>query len=343
LYIRVILCIVLILLTVGTLRKSFCDEWEEQYELKHPTIFQDEYLDFTPVHDITDKIQRRISIAFLKTVDKVEEFFLENPEDIEERAETSTLWIHLGALYREDTKWSTISKFKLNIRLRRLEKKLNIVIDNLADSITSRDPSEDDYILEQRTGKKNEQSIALVYLFNLFKNRLKIKLTGGLRLPLRYYIKLKFSVPFTIKTIEFEPAQYFQYSAGEFIEKTRLDIYKYLTDLDLVSFYVERYKQDVDSHMSFTSRIGYYRTNLEGTKGYAISAGLFGQNAEHPEILNYIIETKFRTQFWKKWLYFEISPGFDFPIENGHKAVFFTRFQIEMFFGRFSSMRKWIR
>ncbi len=281
---------------------------------------------------LPDKFQEKIKESVLNLSEKIDLFFSgenELPEDYENQ---TYLKIYTGFLHNEHEGTQGIFRFKLNLRLKRTEKKLNLVVSNLVDKLTQRDLTEDEFILSQQQ-KQEQQSVALVYFFNPIKNILKPTLTVGLRLPLKYYIRLKFEIPFKFLGLEFEPAQYFEYRFNGFIEKTRLYIDKKLSDRKLIRFHIERYKQDGDGSMRFISRIGYYRL-WDYSQGFSVSAGIFGQSWEHPKILNQTIQFKFKKRFWKPWLFYEISPGWEFPEERGYKSSFFVRFWFEFFFGK---------
>ncbi len=287
---------------------------------------------------LPDKFQEKIKESVLDLSERMDLFFSGEehlPEDYENK---TYLKIYTGFLHNEHEGTEGIFRFKLNLRLKRTEKKLNLVVSNLVDKLTQRDLTEDEFILTQQE-KEEQQSVALVYFFNPIKNLLKPTLTVGIRLPLKYYIRLKFEIPFKFLGLEFEPAQFFEYRHNGFIEKTRLYIDKKLSDRKLFRLQLERYKQDEDGSMRFLSKIGYYRL-WDYSQGFSVSAGIFGQSLENPKILNHLIQFKFKKRFWKPWLFYEISPGWEFPEERGYKSSFFIRFWFEFFFGKESILEE---
>ncbi len=280
---------------------------------------------------LPDKFQEKITESVLNLSKKMDLFFsgeTQLPEDYENR---TYLKIYTGFLHNEHEGTEGIFRFRLNLRLKRTEKKLNLVVSNLVDRLAQRDLTEDEFILTQQE-KKEQQSVALVYFFNPIKNILKPTLTVGLRLPLKYYIRLKFEIPFEFLGLEFEPAQFFEYRNNGFIEKTRLYVDKKINKTKLIRFHIERFKQDEDGSMRFLTRIGYYQL-WDYSQGFSVSAGIFGRSWENPQILNQTIQFKFKKRFWKPWLFYELSPGWEFPEERGYKSSFFVRFWIEFFFG----------
>lgn len=145
----------------------------------------------------------------------------------------------------------------------------------------------------------------------------------------------------------FEPVQTFLYSMkDEFSEITELFLDRRISAHELIRFSVDRGTRSRVKGMHYDGFVQYYWTPKK-YKALNINLGFNGSTKyintiidstppvlkEENRVFNYLFQVKWREQFWKKWLFYEVAPGVNYHEQHDYRPNYNILFKIDMFFG----------
>lgn len=145
----------------------------------------------------------------------------------------------------------------------------------------------------------------------------------------------------------FEPIQTFVYSMkDEFSEITELFLDRKISSHELIRFALDRGTRSHVKGMHYDGFVQYFWTpkkhralnvnlGFNGSTKYinTIIEGTPPVTKEENRVFNYLFQVKWREQFWKEWLFYEVAPGVNYHEQHDYRPNYNILFKIDMFFG----------
>jgi hypothetical protein len=254
--------------------------------------------------------------------------------------ETKKSFLRLSTDYSHNSIQSNDFNIRLSAKLafNKSQKNLKLYLsgfnqDNI-DDIIKRDDYDD-----------GKPEIGVSYLVQ-FKNNIKTKYSLGVR-SMYPYVKGRFSYLKNAGTWLIEPVQTIEYSIkDEFREDTKL--YLDTEVIEKVKFRLEfsRGSQSKSRGMDYASIVSLFWTPQSRT-GLELRQGIYGntkyeyisdeamQKIEvYSGINNYVTTLTFRQNIYRKWLFYEVSPGVDFQKNHDFNPNYRFYVRLDAFFGK---------
>jgi hypothetical protein len=243
-----------------------------------------------------------------------------------------------------DYSYNSIDNNDFNVRLT-AKLALNKSRKNLKLYISGFNQDNVDDIVQREEYDDGKPEIGISYLVE-FKNNIETKYSLGIR-SLYPYVRGRFSYLKDTGTWLIEPVQTIEYSIkDEFKEDTKL----YLdTDLiEKVKFRLEfsRGTKTESKGMDYNSIASLFWTPQTRT-GLQLSQGVYGNTKyEHvineitgeseiySNINNYVTTLTFRQNIYRKWLFYEVSPGVNFSKKHDFEPNYKFYLRLDAFFGK---------
>ncbi len=144
-----------------------------------------------------------------------------------------------------------------------------------------------------------------------------------------------------------EPVQTFTYSIkNEFSELTELYLDTPTSESTLLRFVIDRGTQSGEDGMQYDGFVQwFYQHRRYG--GLSFNLGFNGHTnyentvdgsnppliQEENKVFNYLFLMRWRENFWRKWLFYEIGPGVNYHEQHDYRPNYNIFFGIDMFFG----------
>lgn len=243
-----------------------------------------------------------------------------------------------------DYAYNSIEKNDLNVRLG-ASLALNKSIKNLKLYLSGFNQDNVDDITKRKKYDDEKPEIGVSYLIEL-KNNIETKYSLGIR-NLYPYIRGRFSYLKDTGSWSIEPVQTIEYSIkNEFKEDTTLYLDKEI--IKKVKFRLEfsRGTKTDTKGMDYDSVASIFWTPQTKT-GLRLSQGIYG-NTKYEHIINkttgeseiysginnYETTLTFRQNIYRKWLFYEVSPGVSFQKQYDFDPNYRFYIRIDAFFGK---------
>ena len=163
------------------------------------------------------------------------------------------------------------------------------------------------------------------------------------------FVRARYNLNYELSKWKIEPVQTFKYSANrKFEEETSIYFDKNIQDSQLLRFILYRHTQEKVKGMDYALSAQYYHT-LKDKTAISISQSFSG-NTKYEDvpygtlytpgshtyggINNYSTILNFRQSVWRKWFFYEVSPGFNFHRQHDYKVNYSVLFSVDMYFGQ---------
>jgi len=202
-----------------------------------------------------------------------------------------------------------------------------------------------DEIIQRDDHDDGKPEIGVSYVTDITKN-IESKYSLGIR-SLYPYIKGRFSYKKETSSWIIEPVQTIEYSIkDEFKEDTKL--YMDTEIIEKVKFRLEfsRGTESTKKGMDYSSNLSLFWTPQPRT-GLQFNQGIYGntkyeyivddateEKDTYSGINNYITTITFRQNFYRSWLFYEVSPGVDFQKVHDFKPNYRLYVRLDAFFGK---------
>ena len=283
-----------------------------------------------------DLIHRKISSAVYTTVSKLDSFFAD-PRIKEE----SKAYLRFRAGFRYDTSpdFTDILKADFKIRLVKLEKRLGIFVESYKERLTREEEEEP---LEVKEENKEQISLGVEYRPEkpkILRHRFSIGITSSPKIYAKYFIS---NIPVIYKRWEITAYQWFRVEKRikdyKLEERTQLYVDRLIAPNHVWRIYLERYKDSKTpyqvvnyiSSLRIFNPTGFYKKPL----ATEVLAGITQNRLINARVSNYTVQYRIRANFYKKWAFFNVYTGSDWPEDRGFKITPFIKIFFEFYFGR---------
>jgi len=281
------------------------------------------------------KIEERIKNKRTRHADK---FFLSD-KFIEE---TNEPFLRVTPEYRVNSKSTFDDKFRLKVRahlpLSRSKKRFRLFVGNLDnDNISD--------TLDNDNGK-NKPEIGVNY-FSPEYYGIRSKYSIGIH-GVYPFARARYSTDFNPGNWNLEFVQTFEYFADDgFEEKSQGFFDTAFLNLSLFRLFVERSTEEKSSGMSYSAgAIMFWQPSYKA--GLTLTQAVFGNTKygyyQDNDSLNnplenmsginkYYTSVKYRQNFFRKWLFYELEPAVDFDARNDFEANYSLMLRFDIFYG----------
>ena len=287
--------------------------------------------------EMADDFQEMISKKLRGSANWLDSFFGDERAEIEDN-ETS-LRLRFSSFLEEGEGIDLNTRARLRLVLPQLENKLHIIITGEGNSEGNSTKNRDESI-EERGGldepTEKNWSLAFRYFLNAAKeNNFSINLGASLSdfTPV-IYGGPRYSLSKNFDPWLFRFTQEVQWYTDDGWEtKTRLDFERLLMEDLFFRTSVSGYWYE--NKDGYFYNIKFYLYQILG-KGQALEYSLihFFETRPSHELSEILLHVKYRKQFWRKWLFFEIKPQVAFREEDNFEPTPGITFSLEAVFGK---------
>ena len=161
------------------------------------------------------------------------------------------------------------------------------------------------------------------------------------------FVRARYSYETDLGRWRFEPVQTFTYSLDEeFSELTEFYLDTPTSENTLLRFLVDRGTQSYTKGMRYDGFVQWFYRPREYA-GLSLNLGFNGSTRyentliesdpplieKENRVYNYLFLLRWRENFWKKWLFYEIGPGVNYHEEHEYRPNYNIFFGIDLFFG----------
>jgi len=83
---------------------------------------------------------------------------------------------------------------------------------------------------------------------------------------------------------------------------------------------------------SLLEQVSFFH-NISDARAVQYAIGFTGEHRKrYSEVTNYFVKASYRRRLYKDWLFYELTPGLEFPRESGYKNNPFVVFRVEVLF-----------
>ena len=283
------------------------------------------------VYDISNSVDNLLSGEFFKEKNEARKNVNYKDEDSLDaffqtdkfKSETSQTYLRMRIESNNQSKTSDKNKIKLraHLPLSKTKHVLKLFLKSKKDNNTTKNDS----------NTKNAKTIEFNSKYSIGASSFK---------P---YLKARYFIAYDLgNNWSFEPAQTFRYSYNDKFEETT-DFYldKKLSKVQLLRFQVSRHTKQHHSGMDYNFATQMF-WKLPKKSAFSVSQNFWG-NTKYKYDLNkptyggisdYATSFNFRQNVWKKWFFYEISPGVNFHRMYNYKPNYNARFFLDIYFGR---------
>jgi len=242
-----------------------------------------------------------------------------------------------------DYMYNSLDSNDINIKLT-AKLALNKSRNNLRFYLSGLNQDNIDDINKKNNDNNDKAEIGISYLLESTSN-LQTEYFLGIR-SLYPYVKGRFSYTKEMNSWTIEPVQIIEYfTRDEFKEQTKLYLDTHIAKKVNLKLELSRGTNSKNSGMDYSGVASIFWTPLNKT-GVQLSQGIYGntkydyifnevtgETKVYDKINNYETTLTFRQNIYKKWLFYEISPGINFHKDNDFKANYKFLLRIDAFFG----------
>jgi len=243
-----------------------------------------------------------------------------------------------------DYSYNSIDSNDFNVRLT-AKLALNKSRKNLKLYISGFNQDNVDDIVKREEYDDGKPEIGVSYLIE-FKNNIETKYSLGIR-SLYPYVRGRFSYLKDTGTWLIEPVQTIEYSIkDEFKEDTKLYFDTELIEKVKFRLQFSRGTKTESKGMDYSTVATIFwtpqsRTGLQlsqgvygNTKYEFITDEVTGEKEVYSDINNYVTTLTFRQNIYRKWLFYEVSPGVNFSKKHDFDPNYRFYLRLDAFFGK---------
>jgi len=263
-------------------------------------------------------------------------FFGDERSEQEGRPGSFARWRN-SALWTEGDGLEYRTRFSANVRLPKIERRLRLIVSGE----TRDDPTEvlpDDPVDPGFELTPEVSNLNVGLRFDLFEQpRYKLSLGSGVRLrsPVDSYARIRFRYTHPIGKVSLLRLTQIGLWRGEegFSETTEIDLERALSKFTLLRWVNSGTYGEITERLNWASQISLLH-QLSAKTAISLNVGASGITESSFEVLNYRVGIRFRQQFYRKWLFYELDPSVSWPKEMSsndrnttHSITFTLEFQ----------------
>lgn len=225
-------------------------------------------------------------------------------------------------------------KFRLKLKLKKTQNRLNLVVDNISDAFRNDQVQETQLQRAQTETQDNGLTTALRYIFTA-DEKWDVNTNAGIkiRFPLDPFVSFRARRNYGFWDWKLALTQnFFWFYTQGLGEVSRADLSYVLGPKLLFQFANSASWLKDEDFFRFSHSLGLYQT-LRAGRALAYTAGASGISDPVVHVETYSLAVSYRQNIFRKWLYLDVIPGLSFPKENNFSGVPSIAFRIESVFG----------
>ncbi len=256
----------------------------------------------------------------------IDNFFAD--DRIYDEKQGSYIKLHLLQTYFEDDKPLYDAQIKAKLDIPKTQQRLQLFIES-----NDEDEGDAQQTSISKAVEEQEQSIALRYI-QKYTDKWRITNVAGIR----FHSGIDPFARFRIRRfIDYDQWTYritesiFWFNSEGAGETTRLDIDHTLTKNLLFRATTEATWLNINNYFDLGQNLILFQ-NINKRKSIAYQIGTRGISEPDIHATNHFLLLRYRQQIHKKWLYFEVIPAINHPIENDYKPIRSITLKFEIVF-----------
>ena len=210
-------------------------------------------------------------------------------------------------------------RLRANIKIPRADRKLRMILSGEDDDDFTQ--LKDEETSETEIGvDETEKRSRLGLRYNLYKTlREKLHLGGGLSIsdPFKYYVRIRFRRLLHIgrqNIVRFNQNAYWNSIDGRGAT-TVFDFERIRTETVTSRVSLTGNYSEISRGVNWGVSTSFFK-KLSPKSATSLELGVFGITRPETEVLNYIIAWRLRKNILRSWLFFEVTPGVSFPLDE---------------------------
>ncbi|NOQ30695.1 MAG: hypothetical protein GQ570_06195 [Helicobacteraceae bacterium] len=277
--------------------------------------------------------------------DEIDSFFLD--KRYLDSTNKSYIKIELSGRYSTmqafEPKMNFTARIDLSQSQEMSQKKFQLFVDNLNDDNVNK---VGDGVESGISKKETKQSVGIQY-FSPTKFGIETKTQLGLH-GTNIFTGLRLNRAFNTSLFKIDLIEDARYETDSgFEEKTELYVDHALNKRTLTRIYLNRFTVRDTAGTSYTAALRYF-FNPDKFSGFSMAAELNGNtkfkknyndttlnlnSQEHNSIYNYTVATSLRQNFYRKWLFYQLSPAIGWNENNNFQAEYIINILFDFYFG----------
>jgi hypothetical protein len=254
--------------------------------------------------------------AFAQSFDS---FFGDPRSDEESRARTF-LRLSFDTRYREDDGVDVKPSAHADIRLPRFSERVRLIVEGRSETAQAARTPDEGALLEPRVTDGNRVDIGLRYTF-VERSRTNLSLSGGLRLdaPTDPFVRARYRYlqPLGERSLARVTQNLFWQDDEGFGESTRIDLESRLAPDSLLRWSTSGLFSESSDGWEWRTEGDFFRRLSRRT---ALNFGVSAEGVTRPSAVvdSYRTHLRFRRNFLRDWLFYEIEPELRWPREEDY-------------------------
>ncbi|MEJ2741611.1 MAG: hypothetical protein P8176_03780, partial [Gammaproteobacteria bacterium] len=282
-----------------------------------------------------DRAHFRLSQTLCNQVRRFDQFF--GDINYEEQYNKSFMRIRNSIVWENNV--STEVKFrprvKANIQLPNAENKFNLIISDDSDDPDTLS-SANEVIPEGPDNNSNNIATALRWVARKKRaNELNFDIGARLDSGISSFVRARYRKSLALsskRNLRFTETTYWRDHEG-FGERTQIDVEQLLRP-DLVTRWTSAatFAQETNG-VAWTQRITLFH-QIDPFRAIAYNAGMVGDTRPVPVVNNYGVSIRYRRNIYNNWLYAEVEPELNWPLETDRELAPAITLRLEIQLGR---------
>ncbi|NOQ30696.1 MAG: hypothetical protein GQ570_06200 [Helicobacteraceae bacterium] len=277
--------------------------------------------------------------------EEIDRFFLTNK--YMDSTNSTYVKITTAMKYSTMTAYDPSINFNASVDLGLSQKRLQLFINNINDeNFDNVGNGEHGTYLDPQESKHSKQSIGLQMLMPKFL-KINTKTMVGVN-GFDAFTSVRFDRDFNVGDFKMDVVESIKYSTRDNLQdKTELFIDHAVTKKSLTRVYFNRFENHGDYGMGYTAALEYF-FNPNKFSGFSASAeadgntkfkrtytGTSPNTTEDSQnmIYNYSVTTSLRQNFYRKWLYYQLTPAVSWNKNNSFQAEYIVQLSFDFYFG----------
>ena len=279
-----------------------------------------------------DVTHEDISKKIINLSNRIDSFF--GDERIDDEANNTRVRLFTITTFREAQKASTEGNFRIQLRLPRTEKRLQLVVQR--DKEEKEDelrPSGNEPGAAQQ-GLAEKTTAGLRYLLDVADINFSSELGVRINWPPQIFGRMRFRKNIDFGKWVFRPVEEITWVDREgWFSDTDLNFDRRLNSFWLFRFVNNVEWNDIDYKLRFQHGPSFFQ-KINDRMGLSYNARAYLEQNPSLSSQNYQVGIGFRQLLYDKWFFWEISPGLNFPREADFRRTPIATIKFEAIFGR---------
>lgn len=288
--------------------------------------------DKAPELSVSDSIHQTISNSIEKTADYLDDYFTNERRNVE--GSKSRVILSFANLYDKDVPNSQKLNIDVRLNLPKTENKWHLFVSNTINSLSTDQTTP----FQDQTSQAVQQSDYLAALQYVIAEthlwQLSSRAGVVFRVPMDTFVRFRARRLFHLKLVDNRLVQEFYWSVqNRFIETSTVDFERLLSEKWFSRLHFSVYWGDKANEWQYVNDFGLFH-KLISKLVVKYDVGYQALLSHQFNLTKVFINLRYRRNFLKKWMYFEVVPELFRDQDNWRKTRFQFLFKLDLVFGK---------